>query len=190
MNPKFNVPIRYGIIAALVMIIISFLSYLFYRQLFGSFGMQIGVGLFFLAIAIFIPVWGGVTFRRDIGGIISFKDAFIGVFIICALSSAGSCLMQYLIPNVIDKQYAEEITQYLRNTTSAYMEKMGAPDEKIDETMKQFTVEKFQPDLATTGKSFLKYLGFNAILSLIIAAFIRRNSGANPVPMEDSSASA
>jgi len=185
MNPKFNIPIRYGIIAALVMIIISFITYLFYKPLFASFGMQIFTGFALLAISIFIPVWGGVTFRRESGGVLSFRDAFIGVFIICALSAVGSCSMQYLIPNVIDKQYPEEVTQYLRTTTSAYMERMGAPEDKIDETMQKFTVEKFKPSLLQTLKSYGVYLIWEVVLSLIIAAFVRRNSEAIPQPMAD-----
>lgn len=190
MNSKFGAPIRYGIIGALIMVIVSFLSYLFYRNLFGSFWTQIGTGFFFLALYLTIPIWGSILFRRERGGIISFGDAFIGALIICALSSAGGSIMQYIIPNVIDTQYPEEITRFLQTTTSEYMEKMGAPDDRINETMKKFTVEKFKPDLLETSKSYAKALAFGIVISLIIAAFLKRNPLATVTPVTDIGTSA
>ena len=122
---KFSTPLRYGAIGFMVMCIISFLSYFFYRQLFGSFYMQIAIGLLFFGISIFIPIWGGISFRKESGGIISFKDAFIAVFIIYAVSSLGSSCMQYLIPNVIDTEYPEQLLQLIKTTTADSMEKFG-----------------------------------------------------------------
>ncbi len=178
---KFSTPLRYGAIGFMVMCIISFLSYFFYRQLFGSFYMQIAIGLLFFGISIFIPIWGGISFRKESGGIISFKDAFIAVFIIYAVSSLGSSCMQYLIPNVIDTEYPEQLLQLIKTTTADSMEKFGAPDEQIEETMEGFTLEKFKPTLLETAKTFGFYMLFGIVLSLIIAAFIKRNSEVKPV---------
>lgn len=178
---KFSTPLRYGAIGFFTMCILSFVSYFFYRQLFGSFTMQMFIGLLFFGISIFIPIWGGITFRREQGGVISFKDAFLAVFIIYAVSSLGSCAMQYLIPNVIDTEYPEQILQLVKETTADSMERFGAPDEQIEKTMKDFTLEKFKPGLLQTAKTYSYYLLFGMALSLLIAVFIKRNSEHKPV---------
>ncbi|HWB62448.1 MAG TPA: DUF4199 domain-containing protein [Chitinophagales bacterium] len=190
MKPDFKVAVRYGVIGALVMIIISVLSYLFYQNLFDSFFMQIATGFLFFALFVFIPVWGGVTFKRANGGVVSFKNAFIGVIIICAITSAGSNIMQYLIPNVLDTQYPEELVAFMKKTTADYMEKMGAPDEKVDEVMKNFTIEKFKPSALKTLESYGIALAFSAVLSLIIAAFLARKDKTPTAQATDSGTSA
>lgn len=178
---KFSTPLRYGAIGFMVMCIISFVSYFFYRQLFGSFYTQIATGLLFFGISIFIPIWGGIGFRREQGGVISFKDAFLAVFMIYAISSLGGSVMQYLIPNVIDTEYPEQILNLVKTTTEESMEKFGAPDDQIEKTMQGFTLEQFKPSLFQTAKAYGGYMLFGAILSLIIAAFIKRNSEVKPV---------
>lgn len=64
---------------------------------------QIAVGIFSFAIMVLIPIIGGLAFRKDRGGILSFQDALVGLMLICAISFAGSAIMGYLIPNVIDQ---------------------------------------------------------------------------------------
>jgi len=178
---KFSTPLRYGAIGFMVMCIISFISYFFYRQLFGSFFMQMSIGILFFGIGIFIPIWGGITFRRENGGTISFKDAFLAVYIIYAVSALGSSTMQYVIPNIIDTEYPEQLLELVKTTTAESMEKFGAPDEQIEKTMEEFKLEKFKPDLVQTLKGYGISLTIGAALSLIIAAFIKRNSENKPV---------
>lgn len=186
---KYSTPIKYGIIGALVSCITSFTAYMFYRQLFSSFVSQMLVGIIIFGIGVFIPVWGGVTFRAERGGVLSFKDAFLGVFIICALSFAGSGLMTYIIPNIIDPDYAPKLMEMVETTTRESMEKFGAPDDKIEEAMGRFKIENFKPDALGALKSYGGSLIWGAILSLIIAAFIRRRADTNAGPVTDMGAS-
>ena len=182
---KYSTPIKYGIIGALVSCITSFIAYMFYRQLFASFMSQILVGLVIFAIGVFIPVWGGVTFRAERGGILLFKDAFLGVFIICAISSAGSGLMTYVIPNIIDPDYAPKLMELVQTTTRESMEKFGAPDDKIEEAMGRFKIENFKPNALGALKGYGISLIWGAVLSLIIAAFIKRKPDTNVIPETD-----
>lgn len=171
---NFKIPLRYGVIGALVMCIFSFISYLFYRQLFSSFYTQIGVGTVSLAIMIAIPLMGGFAFRKDRGNVLSFKDALVGVLLICVITFAGSSLMGYLIPNVIDTEYPEQVMQLMKNSTQETMEKFGSSDEEIEKAMERFDDEQFKPSLLQTIKGYGISLGIALVLSLIIAAVIRR----------------
>ncbi|MDB5282650.1 MAG: hypothetical protein JWO06_1725 [Bacteroidota bacterium] len=182
---KFSVPIRYGVIGALVYATIGFISYMLYRQLFSSFMTQILFGIVVFGIGIFIPVFGGVTFRRAQGGSLSFKDAFLGVFIICAVSAVGSSVMTYVIPNIIDTEYPQKSMDLIQSTTRETMEKFGAPDEKIEEAMQRFKIENFKPGVVSTLKGYGISLIWGLVLSLIIAAFIRRNNEKIALPDDD-----
>jgi hypothetical protein len=173
---KYAIAVRYGVIGALITCIISFLSYLFYRQLFGSFTMSMATRFIFFAIGLFIPIWGGITFRRANNGNISFLEAFTAVFIIYMITAFAAVMMSYLICNVIDPQYPDNLTELLKNTTRDTMEKFGAQDDQIEKTMEQFKVENIRP----TMRSSVMQIGISAIigavLSIIVGLFIKRNS--------------
>lgn len=189
MNSKFGTPIKYGIIGALVTVILSVMSYMFYAQLFSSFFTQIAVGILFFGAGLFIAIWGGVTFRRENNGVLSFQDAFVGVLIILLFSAVASTVMGYLISNVIDPQYPEKLVELIKSTTRDSMEKWGTPDDKIEETMKSFTIEKFKPTLLSSAKGLGMGLLWSSILALIIGAFIRRNPEVVVRPQEEDSPS-
>jgi len=182
MNMSFKTPLKYGLIGALVACILGFLNYLFYRQLFSTITMMSVIGFVTFAITIFIPIWGGITFRRENGGVLSFQNAFIAVFLIYSMSVAGSSLMSYLIPNVIDKDYPEQVFQLVKNTTSEMMEKLGTPQDQIDKAMEKVTIEKFKPSILKTLQGFGISLLVAAAISLIIAAFVKRNVDAIKMP--------
>lgn len=178
---KFSTPLRYGAIGFMAMCIISIISYFFYKQMFSSFTTQMLIGILIFAVTIFIPVWGGITFRRENGGWVSFKDAFLAVYIIYIISTLGSSIMQYIVPNIIDTEYPEQLLQLVKSTTEDSMEKFGASDEQIEKTMKDFTIERFKPSIVDTARSYGFSLLIGAVLSLVIAAFIKRNSESKPI---------
>lgn len=185
---QFKTPIRYGIIGALVMCIFSFITYIFYRQLFSSFYVQIAIGILSFILTLIFPIVGGLKFRKDRGDVLSFKDALTGVMIICTLTFAGSTLMGYLIPNVIDQEYPQELMQLMKTTMQDSMEKFGASDEEIEKAMERMDEEKFKPTLLQSAKGFGISLGIGLVLSMIIAAFIRR--APKPIAQAEDSAPA
>jgi hypothetical protein len=176
---KYSTPLRYGFIGGIVMCIISIVSYMFYNQLFGSLSMQAFFGFAMLGIIIFIPVWGTVTFKRQVG-VLSFGDAFIAGMIIISITLFFSSTMSYVIPNVIDTEYPQQLYERIRNSTSESMEKFGASDEQIEESLERIKLEDFQPTLLTSIRSFGISLGVSALLCLLIAAFVSRKEKSVP----------
>lgn len=180
MNKNFSLPIRYGLIGGFIVCIISVFSYLFYRQLFSGFVMQAIFGFAFLAMLVFIPVWGTVSFKRELGKL-TFQQAFLCSVTILAITLFFSGVLGYLIPNVIDPDYPEQLHELITKTTAESMEKFGAPDDKIEETLEAIKLEDFTPTLEATVITYGKQLGMGIVLSVLIALFVSRPSKDEPI---------
>ncbi len=181
---NYSTSIRYGLIGGIVASIIGVLSYMFYRQLFGGFMSQMLVGFFYLGIMVFIPVWGTVSQKREQGNL-TFQQGFISCTTILAITLLFSSVTGFLIPNIIDKDYPAELHKLVQQTTAESMEKFGAPDEKIEETLDGIKIEDFKPSLMDTVQGYAKSLGIGAILSVLVALFVSRpNRHEQPKPVE------
>jgi hypothetical protein len=176
---KFNpqVPVRYGTVAFGTAVTIGMLMYVFYQSLIGSIAMFGAVGFLSLAFVLFLAIWSGITYRRENGGVITFAHAFLAVFLVFVFSSAGNIFTQVLINKVIDKQYAEKASQLMKDKMSDRFEKMNMDDDKIKEALKNMGPENFDPPAAKMLQSSGMFLAFFAVVSAIIAAFIKRGSG-------------
>ncbi len=182
---KFRIPIRYGVIGMLVSCILGFIGYLFYRQLFSSWGSQITFGIISFGIGLFILIWGGINFRKDNNNVLSFGNAFLGVFIISALMMFGASLMNYVIPNFIDQQYSEDLYRIVNETTRDRLERMNLSEAEIDKAMDRVKMEDFKPTPLKALQGFGIGLAFYGVISLIVAAFIKRNPDAVVPPPAD-----
>jgi hypothetical protein len=175
---KFNssIPLRYGIIAFTATLTVGLLMYVFYHSVVSSFMMFAAIGLFSIALVLFLGIWSGITYRRENGGVISFGHAFLAVFIVFLFNSLGSISAQLLINKVIDKQYAEKASSMLKEKMSDRFEKMNMTDDQIKEATKDINAESFDPPIAKQFKSFTIFLAVSLAVAAIIAAFIKRGS--------------
>jgi energy-coupling factor transporter transmembrane protein EcfT len=176
---KFNpqIPVRYGLIAFAFILTLGLMMYVFYQSVVTNFAMLGAIFLFAFALVLFLAIWSGISYRRENGGVISFGHAFGAVYLVFVLSSAGNILTQQLINKVIDKQYAEKASQLLREKMEDRFDKMNMDEDKAKETMKNIGPENFDPPAAKVLQSTLIFLAIFALVSAIIAAFIKRGSG-------------
>lgn len=183
MNPDYKLPIRYGLIGGMIMVAISLITYMFYATLFGSMWVQMAFGFLTMGIMIFIPVWGTVSYKHEMGSL-SFIQAVTACMIIIFLTLLFSNVITYIIPNWLDKEYAQHLYDIVVANTTATMEKFGASDEDIEKAMERVTLEQFTPTILSTLKSFGISLGLGLILSLIVALFVKRPSKDGEVKTE------
>ena len=176
---KFNpqIPVRFGLIAFAFVLTTGMLMYVFYQAVISSFMLFAAIGLFSLAFVLFLSIWSGITYRRENGGVISFGHAFLAVFIVFFLNSVGSITSQLLVNKVIDKEYAEKASSLLKEKMTDYFDKNNVPDDKAKAAMKDMGPEKFDPPFSEMMKTLAKWLVAFAVISAIIAAFIKRGSG-------------
>lgn len=167
---NFATPVKYGAIGGAVLVIITLVMYLIHPAFFAS----------FMSMALFIPViffmvWGGITYRNELGNEISFGRVFLAVFIIAALTLLLSTLFTYVLMNYIDPELPIMIKRQVINNTRDMMERFNVPDEEIEKGLANVEAEDFRP---TPLKTFYRYagsVGAFGVVGLLISVFIARN---------------
>jgi|GEM_PF-570137 hypothetical protein len=176
---KFNaqIPVRYGVIAFAFILTLGLLMYVFYQSVVTNFMLLGTIFLFAFALVLFLAIWSGISYRRENGGVISFGHAFLAVFIVFVFNAVANPVAQLLINKVIDKQYAEKASSLLKEKMSDYFDKNNVPEDRAKEAMKDMGPEKFDPPFMKQMQTMAYMLAFFAIISAIVAAFIKRGSG-------------
>lgn len=164
--------IKYGVIIAVINIIITLLLYIIDVSLMASWWLAIII----LVLNFCLVLYAGFQWRKENGGFLSFKSAFISTFLVLAAMGFISLCFQILLYNVIDPDLRETLTDASIEQAQAMMESFGAPDEQMDEALekaRETTYEKF-----SVGGMFQTYLWsliFYAIGALIIGAIVKKN---------------
>ena len=110
----------------------------------------------------------------------AFKHAFIVILSMLMLATLVSTLWNIVLFNVIDESLAKELSVRILEETEETMQKWGAPEKAIKDTLKEMRdlPEQFKPVAQLLG--WLKGGLFMAIVSLICASFIKRKEPKNP----------
>lgn len=94
---SYSTPIQYGIIGGIIMIAIILLLYIVAIEKLASFFTMV----VYLPL-IFLMIWGGITYRKEIGTYKNFGQAFVAVFIISVIATFLFDTFGYLLYTVID----------------------------------------------------------------------------------------
>lgn len=174
MNPDMKKIVQnYGLISAAIGIVYTVIGYVTGNtSLFTTWWL----GILVAVIGIAIVATGTVKYKGTQGGYLSFKDAFMVSFLIFFFAGIISTIFNMLIFNVVDPGFAEELNQAILETTINQMEKFGAPEQAITEAITKMEEQGGQFSFGNQVKSFGFGLIFYAVLSLIIAAFTKKNA--------------
>ena len=170
----------YGAILGVIAIIMSVLMYVTGYMPY-NIKRIILTALISLAIMI-VFVSAGMKGYRDkvLGGSISYGQALTVGLLIVIFSTVISSFYSLIFNLYIDPDYTQKVIEATKNWTYDWMNSMGTPDAQIDDAMER--IDRQQAS-ATPIKAFFQSLYmsviFGTILSLIIAAFIKKNR--NPV---------
>ncbi|MDN4166974.1 DUF4199 domain-containing protein [Cytophagales bacterium LB-30] len=158
-----NHAIKWGVILGVISLMITLVVYIIDYSLMakGSFGFAA------LALSIGIVVYSGILYRREIGGYMSFKDAFLVTFIVLVLSGLIGTVFNMLLFNVIDPELAVNMKEVMLDNTAATMESFGAPADAIDEAIANMEEQEFY-----TPAKIATQFGWSLIVFAIIAAII------------------
>ena len=169
--------IKYSLIIALISIILSVLVYVVDESILTKWWY----GLLSLLIAFGLYLYAGFGYRKEVGGFLEFKKAFLFIFlvaIVAGLVNLGWSLVQF---NVIDTELGSRLQRQVIENTENMMESFGAPEEQIEEQIEKLEAE----DMFATGKLLQQGLIFTvvggAIFGLIIGAIIKKKKEAEPV---------
>ncbi|MFT6815330.1 MAG: uncharacterized membrane protein (DUF106 family) [Sphingobacteriales bacterium] len=164
--------VKYGLILSMVSIAITMILYLINYELLAK-GW---VGLIILAVILGLLIIVGNKYRESIGGFMSFKEGFKLTFLTLAISILIGTLFNIVLYHVIDTELGSKLDEVIMTNTAEMMEKFGAPESSIDETLQNlsensnFTIKK---QLFSMLWSLL--IG-GGIISLIVGAIIKRKN--------------
>lgn len=166
---KTNILLQYGIISAIVSLLVFVLMYVGGTEVIGS-----PYAMATMFIPIIIAVLACSKAKKENSGFLEFKEALKICFGVLVLSTLATSLFSYLLYNVIDRPFGERMVQLTMEKTQQFMEKLGTPQDAIDKSMKEMTFE----NLFSFKKIFQGFMFgciFNFIIALIVAAIMKKN---------------
>jgi hypothetical protein len=139
-----------------------------------DFMMQTWWGIVQFVISLGLVVYFATIFRRAQGGYASFKEMFSISFGLYAASSFILTFFNILLYNFIDLEFAEMAKEVIIEKTYQMMEGFGASETMVDEAIEE--IEKQDSfSIASLAKGYVFGLPVYIVISLILAAFLKRN---------------
>ncbi len=175
MNPiiKKN-GITYGVILGVFSILLTTIIYVVDLELFTS----MWLGIISIIISLTIGVVLLMKTKKDMNGIISFKEAFTTYFLAAVIGSTMSILFQILLFNVVDTEAKSVLNDITVAYTVEVMEKWGTPASSIEEAVAAIReTDNYSPVNLLKGLAF--GLVFSAILGLILALIFKSKPAYN-----------
>ena len=163
--------LRSGLVVGGTQVIMLFLSYFIGIE----FMLSTWWGVFQFLITLILVVYFGIQYRKANTDNLSFKDSFSLTFGVYASAGFILTFFNILLYNFIDIEFANIAKEKIIETTYEMMENFGASEAIIDEAMSEVeNQDSFS--VATLAKGYFFGLPLYIILSLIISAFIKRDS--------------
>lgn len=162
--------IKAGIIFGIIAVVYAFTVYIVNEAWLAKWWVNTALfvaGLFFF-------IWAMVKSKRDMGGFITFREAFSAFMIAAIVYMAISTLSNILLFQVIDTELADRTKERIIEQTVSWLEKMNVPEEQLDET-----IAKMEEDntfgMGNQLKGFLFGIIFFAVIGAISAAIVNKN---------------
>ncbi len=170
--------VKFGAIVGMVSAIFTLLLYVIDPPLLTN--MWLGFGL--LAVFLGLVIYGGITFRKEIGGYIDFGPAYLHGFIVLVTMGVISLVVNLLLHNVVDPTLKDTLTEAAIEQSVQLMEKFGAPQDAIDEAIEQQR-EGMEAQFTTIGQlkgAMWAIVGY-AVIALITGLVVRRREQVSDV---------
>lgn len=163
-----------GLIIAIISVVISLVLH-FVNPLMIYTTFWLPVVLFFVFIGLL--VYAGTAIRKQLGGYWTFGDAFKAFLIMALIISAITTLYNVVLMKVIDPELPKKAAVAVEQAQRQMMDKMGLTTEQVDEALAKNgnMEEKLTPSIKNVVSSFGISLALYAILSLILAAILKKN---------------
>jgi hypothetical protein len=158
----FQKPVKFGLISAFVMIILTVIMYVLGINMFSIAFSLISLVLFF-GLMITITVIGVNKLRdEDLQKKITYLQALLGGTIILLISMYLSGIFNYLLNGIIDPQYMSNMV----DDAIIKYEDMNLPEEQLNDIKIKFEEAK------DATAAFKKSIWMSPLMSIVIAAII------------------
>ncbi len=166
--------IKFGIISAIISIVVTVSMYAIDMNLFANSWIQFGIVIFYLFLGVYVVA----TTKKEMGGTINFKEAFTAYFIYCVIGIVIANIFNYILFNFIDPAAKDQILEITINKTVEMMEKFGTPKEAMKEAIIALK-ESDQYSIANIIKGSAFSIIFSSVIGLIVAAIMKTKTTYN-----------
>ncbi len=163
--------IKFGAILGMVSAILTILLYVIDPSLLINIWLGLGLLLLYLGLV----VYGGISYRNEIGGYIDFGPAYLHGFIVLVVMGLISLAVNLLLHNVIDPNLKDTLVEASIEQTTQMMEKFGAPTDAMDEALENQR-ESMTAQFSLMGQlkgGLFAIIGY-AVVALITGLIVRR----------------
>lgn len=169
---KSNIGATYGLIAGLIICVISLLQYL------GGLDMYLSpIGYVSYLVVITMAVLAALKVRNANEGFLEFGEALKVTFTVFALALLLQTLFTYVLFNFIDVGFKEAVAQEVTDKTEQMMKKFGASDSQIDEALEaERTTDQFSFGRVMLGYAISCIVAF--IFCLLISVIVKKSKPA------------
>lgn len=163
--------VKFGLILGVFSILATTLMYVIDLKLFVN--IWIGLVLFFVSLT--IGIVSVARSKKEIGGFITFKEAFTAFFITMAIGLALNILFSILLFNVIDPGAAITIRENIIEYTVNMLQKAGTPTAKIKEQIETMRSTNSY-SIGNQIQTYFWFLLFYIIVGLLVAVALRNKT--------------
>lgn len=165
--------IRFGIIYALIQIIITVASYIMGPEFIAS--NMIMFGIFMLLFTVGFSIYSIIQFRKGAGGYMTLKDGFMVTFFMLAVGGLITTAFTIILYNFIDTEYPKILAEKSIEKTAEMMESFGASEGDIEKAMENNDDMAERFTVFGQIRGYLFGLIFYAIYSVILGAIFKRS---------------
>lgn len=170
--------LKFGVIVGVVGAMITLLLYVAGPE----FMVKWWVGLISLAVFIGLVIYGGISYRNEIGGYIDFGPAFLHGFITLAVAGLIGTLVNFLLFTVVDPNLPEELTEATVEQAISMAEGFGATGAALDEAEARAREQtEGQYEVGGLVKQYFIGLIIYAVMALITGLIVRRKEKVSDV---------
>ncbi len=161
--------IKYGGIFAIIAIVYSYAAYIINEDLFTNWWISILLmlsGLVMFVVAV-------VKTKKDMGGFISFKDAFSAFMVASILYLAAATLANMVLFQIVDTDLGPRLQEKMIEMTYERFESFGMSEEQINEAViKMEEQDSFSLKGQITG--LFSGILFFAVIGLVVALILKK----------------
>jgi len=162
---------RSGLILSAISVVWTILTYLLGIEMFTSWGL----GILIMVIMIIYIIVSLKKIKTQLGGYISFADAFLNFMVIAVIGLVIGQIFNYLLIYVIDPEFGIAFADATIEKTIAFMEGFGAPESAIEEALVGME-EEFESQTSISGllSGMFKGTIFMGVVGVIVAAIMKK----------------
>lgn len=140
------------------------------------------VGLLSLAVFLGLVIYGGINYRKEIGGYMDFGPAFIHGFVTLAVAGLIGTILNLLLYTVVDPTLPEALSEAAVEQAMSMAEGFGASGDALDQAAENARAQT-EGQFSAGGllKQYFIGLIIYAVISLITGLIVRRKEKVSDV---------